>query len=339
MAQRSPGFPLTFRPPLFLQKARQGFTALQPRAFEPARSAERQGRMAFTDASTRQLIPFCRADGRLLSSMGAPWGDVLKMEEYRVPPQETPESTTRDYHITMRLWRPGKVECRIAGERSGCKVVVPGDLHLVSRGVSRSARWYQETELLLMAVDPTFVAVVADASACIDRIEFTNRCAFQDAAITHLMFALRAELQAGCPAGRLYGESLAMALTMHLLRHYAVRLPKDVDPRGGLPPGQLRRVLDYMQAHLGDEISLRHLADLVRLSPHHFAALFKQSTGSAPYQYLLRQRIAHARHLLVENHLSLAEISYRLGFPSQAHFTTMFRKLVGTTPGAYRQGQ
>jgi AraC-like DNA-binding protein len=120
-----------------------------------------------------------------------------------------------------------------------------------------------------MALDPTFVAAVADASACIGRIEFTNRCAFQDTAITHLMSALRAELQAGCPAGRLYGESLAMALTMHLLR----------------------------------------------------------------------QRIAHARHLLVENHLSLAEVSYRLGFPSQAHFTTMFRKLVGTTPGAYRQGQ
>ena len=285
----------------------------------------------FTDAPARQLIPFCRADGRLLSSTGAPWGDVLKMEEYRVPPQETPESTTCDHHLTMRLGPPGKVECRIAGERSGCKVVVPGDLHLVSRGVSRWARWHQETELLLMALDPTFVAAVADASERAERVEFTNRCTFQDAAIAHLMFALRAELQAGCPAGRLCGESLAMALTMHLLRHYAVRLPKGVEPRGGLPPGQLRRVLDYMQAHLGEELSLCQLAAVVQLSPHHFATRFKQSTGMAPYQYLLRQRIATAQHLLAEMHLSLAEIAYRLGFSSQAHFTTMFRQHVGAT--------
>jgi AraC family transcriptional regulator len=148
---------------------------------------------------------------------------------------------------------------------------------------------------------------------------------------------LRESRAALVPAGRLYGESLATALALHLLRRYAVYPPTGGDPRGGLPPARLRQVLEYMHTHLGDELSLRQLAAVVQLSQHHFAALFKQSTGCSPYQYLLRQRLATAQQWLAEPRLSLAQISYRLGFPSQAHFTTMFRKHVGTTPGAYRQ--
>jgi AraC family transcriptional regulator len=93
---------------------------------------------------------------------------------------------------------------------------------------------------------------------------------------------------------------------VHLLRHYAILPPKGLEPRGGLPAGRLRQVFDYMHAQLGDELSLRQLADLVQLSPYHFAALFKQRTGCAPYQYFLRRRIAHAQHLLAETRISLA---------------------------------
>jgi AraC family transcriptional regulator len=301
-------------------------------------SAQQHG-ILYTDVSTGQLMPFCHADGLLLSSAGAPWQDVLKVEQHRVPPQEAPESSPRDHCIAMHLGHPGKVECRIAGGRSRCRVFFPGDLHLTSQGVPRWGRWYQETEFLLIALDPTYVTAVASAAAPADRLAFTTRCAFQDPAMAHLMLALRAELQAGCPAGRLYGEALATALAVHLLRRYAVVSPAGVEPRGGLPPAQLRRVLDYMHTHLGEDLSLRQLADVVQLSPHHFAALFKRSAGCAPHQYLLRRRIATAQRLLAAGHLSLAEISCRLGFATQAHFTTMFRKLVGTTPGAYRRTQ
>jgi AraC family transcriptional regulator len=124
---------------------------------------------------------------------------------------------------------------------------------------------------------------------------------------------------------------------VHLLRRYAVCPPRDGAPRGGLPPARLRRVLDYMHAYLGDELGLRHLAEVVPLSPHHFAHLFKQSTGLAPHQYMLRQRIDRAKQLLADHRFSLAEIAYQAGFPSQAHFSTMFHKLVGTTPGGYRK--
>jgi AraC family transcriptional regulator len=301
-------------------------------------ASERQHRIMYTDVATGRPIAFCKGDGLRLSSAGAPWADVLKMEEHRVLPQETPESSPRAHHLAMRLGPPGKVEWQITGERARCRVVVPGDLQLISQGVPWWGRWYQPAALLLVALEPRFVAAMANQGVQTDHMTFTNRCAFRDPALTHLLLALRAELQAGCPTGRLYGESLATALALHLLQRYAVCPSTAGDPQGGLPPAQLRHVLDYMHAYLGEELSLRQLAAVVQLSPHHFAARFKQSTGLAPHQYVLRQRIATAQQLLHEPHLSLAEISYRLGFSSQAHFTTTFRQHVGTTPGAYRQG-
>jgi AraC family transcriptional regulator len=215
--------------------------------------------------------------------------------------------------------------------------VVPGDLHLIPGGTSRWTRWDQATEVLMVVLEPTFVAAIADAGRPSGRWALTPRAAFRDPVIAHLLLALRADLQSGCPAGRLYGESLATALAVHLLRRYGVRPAKPIEARGGLSPGQLRRVVDYVQAHVGDDINLPRLAAVVQLSPHHFAALFKQSTGVTPYQYVLQQRLAKAQALLEGTRLSLAEISYRVGFSSQAHFTTMFRKRLGTTPGCYRK--
>lgn len=104
----------------------------------------------------------------------------------------------------------------------------------------------------------------------------------------------------------------------------------------GLPPLRLRRVLEHIEAHLGEDVAQRRLAGIAQLSMDHFARLFRQSTGVPPHRYVLERRIARARYLVAERRLSLAEIAYALGFPSQSHFTTMFRRLVGMTPGSYR---
>lgn len=111
---------------------------------------------------------------------------------------------------------------------------------------------------------------------------------------------------------------------------------KEQEHRGGLSPGRLRVVMDYIEAHLHEKVSLRRMAELIRMSPYHFGRLFKQSTGLSPHQYFLEQRILKARELLADQRLAITEISQRLGFGSRAHFTTAFRKRVGTTPREYR---
>jgi AraC family transcriptional regulator len=106
---------------------------------------------------------------------------------------------------------------------------------------------------------------------------------------------------------------------------------------GGLRRTVLRRVLEHLQAHLDEELPVTALAAVADLSPSYFSRLFKRSTGLSPHQYLLRQRIERARDLLADPGRRVAEVSCELGFPSQSHFTTVFRTLVGVTPRAYQR--
>jgi transcriptional regulator GlxA family with amidase domain len=106
--------------------------------------------------------------------------------------------------------------------------------------------------------------------------------------------------------------------------------------RGGLPPGALRRVRDYVEAHLEDSIDIQCLADAAGLSMYHFARGFKQSEGITPHEYLVHCRVRRARELLTHTELPLAEIAHACGFSDQSHCARRFREHFGITPSRYR---
>jgi len=103
-----------------------------------------------------------------------------------------------------------------------------------------------------------------------------------------------------------------------------------------LPGCRLRRVTEYIQQNLDKDLRLAELAAVVCMSPYHFARLFKGSTGVPPHRFVVRQRIARARGVLATPEPSIAQISRMVGFRTPSHFTTVFRRLLGITPGAYR---
>jgi AraC family transcriptional regulator len=103
-----------------------------------------------------------------------------------------------------------------------------------------------------------------------------------------------------------------------------------------LSGSRLRRVADYIQQNLDKDLSLAELAAVVYMSPYHFARLFKDSTGVPPHRFVVRQRIARARGVLVTPELSIAQVSRMVGFRTPSHFTTVFRRVLGVTPRAYR---
>jgi AraC-like DNA-binding protein len=107
--------------------------------------------------------------------------------------------------------------------------------------------------------------------------------------------------------------------------------------RGGLPPATLRRIRDYVDAHLDQGIDLGSLAATAALSPYHFARSFKQSEGVTPHGYILERRIAKARKLLTETNLGQSEIALATGFADQSHFARRFRQAVGVSPGQFRK--
>ena len=98
----------------------------------------------------------------------------------------------------------------------------------------------------------------------------------------------------------------------------------------------MRRVREYIEAHLHDSIELVELAAIAGLSIFHFARQFKQSAGVTPHYYVIQRRIERAQELLASTHLSLSEIAFATGFSDQSHLTRTFARVVGATPGAWR---
>ena len=106
--------------------------------------------------------------------------------------------------------------------------------------------------------------------------------------------------------------------------------------RGGLPPRAMRRVREYVEAHLEETISIQALADTAGLSMYHFARAFKQSEGITPHDYLVQCRVRRAQELLAGTDLPLSEIALAAGFSDQSHCARRFREQMGVTPSDYR---
>jgi AraC family transcriptional regulator len=102
---------------------------------------------------------------------------------------------------------------------------------------------------------------------------------------------------------------------------------------------RLVRVLTYVDANIGESISLTHLAAAAGLSRMCFARQFRAATGIRPHEYVLRKRIERAQRMLTETPDSLARIALSVGFQTQAHFTTVFKRIVGNTPRRWRREQ
>jgi RpiB/LacA/LacB family sugar-phosphate isomerase len=106
---------------------------------------------------------------------------------------------------------------------------------------------------------------------------------------------------------------------------------------GGLPPRRLQRVFQHIRENIARDLSVAELAQTVGMSQYYFSKLFKMSTGTTPHQYVMRQRVERAQEHLRETRTMLAEVATLVGFETQSHFTSVFRRLVGATPKHYRE--
>ena len=129
---------------------------------------------------------------------------------------------------------------------------------------------------------------------------------------------------------------VTLILAVNLLRNHATTKPQLPIYEGGLPQRQLMQVLDYIDAHLGQNLKLENLAQLLDMSQFHFSRLFKQSMGLAPYQYLTQQRVERAKQLLKQTDQSIVNIALHCGFNSHSHLSKKFRQITGMTPKSYR---
>lgn len=119
--------------------------------------------------------------------------------------------------------------------------------------------------------------------------------------------------------------------------HMRMQLKRNASAaKGGLPAYKLRRVMDFVEAHIDEPMRLEQLAAAVAVSPFHFHRQFKSSTGLTPHQYIVRVRMERAKALLSGSDLPLAEVAAQVGFADQSYFTSAFRRTTSLTPRSYR---
>jgi AraC family transcriptional regulator len=123
---------------------------------------------------------------------------------------------------------------------------------------------------------------------------------------------------------------------VHLIRQYAAFKSRLVVYESGLSERQILQIVEYVDAHLNQDIKLADLAVLLNISESHLSHRFKQLIGMTPYQYLLQQRIERAKQLLKAGDRSIMDIALMCGFNSHSHLSKQFRQLTGTTPKAFR---
>jgi len=149
----------------------------------------------------------------------------------------------------------------------------------------------------------------------------------------HVM-SLAQEIEGGF-ADRILVESLGTALCVRIAQRFVGHLPLPTTNKG-LSPERLRRVRDFIEAHLDDDLSLTVLADIACLSPYHFSRSFKESAGVGPQRYVIQRRLERAKTLLRRSKEPLALIAQEAGFADQSHLTSIFRREMGVTPGRFR---
>lgn len=161
--------------------------------------------------------------------------------------------------------------------------------------------------------------------------------AIDDRVMFFLLHAIKAALDEPLRSNVLKAEHLARVVASHILQVHstdgAVRRPTC----DGLGPKQLRLVLDYIEANLGGEITVKELAALTRLSRVQFLRRFKASVRVAPHRYVMMSRVEQAKSYLADPKVELVAIALMCGFASQAHFSTVFKRFVGLSPASYRR--
>jgi AraC family transcriptional regulator len=292
-----------------------------------------------------------------VSSRGLGW-TVLNVERRDSSPSSRTLSQGSKEHLIFLSLAAGRIVRESGGERvehelsPGCVAVVPS--HTPVRWT-----WTTRISFSVLTLDPAFLDRVAEDVFGLKpghyRLTVGERP--NDVAIANIVGVLSREAMRGEPGSRLYAESLANILAVHLLRNYAkcangrtleaCWVPEEamgaapageVSGKTGSHPRAVSEAVRFIQENYSRDVFLSDIAEAVHLSPFHVARLFKQSLGVSPHQYLIQIRVNSARALLWagSGERSLAEVANAVGFADQSHLTRHFKRILGLTPKQLR---
>ena len=233
--------------------------------------------------------------------------------------------------VGIHLGAPTRATCRVR-DLVQKRLQKHGDTDILPAGIGGSWRDEEPCTLLLLRVDEQLVTRQAQALEL--EVPMEPCLQVRDRQLEHLAWALQGEQVSQMPAGRLYRDSLGTAVAARLLQHYCGF--EAAPPPGRLTVEQRRRLEDYVEVHLDQDLSLEQLAGAAELSATRLKQLFKQDFGLTPHQYVLNQRVRRAEFLLRHRRLPVAQVALEVGFAHQSHLAHWMKRLLGVTPSQVR---
>jgi AraC-like DNA-binding protein len=191
---------------------------------------------------------------------------------------------------------------------------IRGDAEVVA--IKPAARW-----LAYLPVDPVNVRPGARAGG---------------STLLSLVRAMRSEVANGCPSGRIFAESLSVALLSHVF-HLFPSAGSSLE--AGLCPAEQQRLTRYIHDHLDRDLGLTNLANVVGMTVRELSTRFRKAFGVTPHRYVMRARLHEGARLLEAGRYDIAEVALRTGFSSQSHFTTAFAAAYGAPPKRYARAR
>jgi AraC family transcriptional regulator len=208
-----------------------------------------------------------------------------------------------------------------------------GEMVIFPANVCSQASWDCEMDFTLLFLEPTYLDRIArqfSTSEAIDNITLEPCFGICDRAIETIASLFKQELESEQVSSDFHVDALRELLCLTLLRQYSTRKDREI------PQKDLHSAIAYINENLAENLSLKNVARVAKISSYYFARLFKISTGMTLNQYVTNRRIEKAKQILSHQNLSVVEVAKLVGIESQSHFNRVFLQHTGSTPKAYR---
>jgi AraC family transcriptional regulator len=250
--------------------------------------------------------------------------------------QEFTAETLAGSHVVKIVLRNMNIRFSVAGRTVQDGVATPGMLHVTEPCVRARCLFRGPYDVLHLHIPNELIAECAGDLPGSEAAALSSGSNLKkDPQAESLARALLEANQVGSSLGHIYADSIGIAIVARLLASGSGTARFERLKVAGLTQWRLKRVMEYVEANLDQPLTLADLASAVGLSRMHFAAQFKAATGMRPHEYLLRRRIERAQQMMVETGTSLVDVALSVGFQTQSHFTTVFKRFSGQSPRAW----
>jgi AraC-like DNA-binding protein len=236
--------------------------------------------------------------------------------------------------------------------------LVLGTPPLLQVGFNRPPRWLTMSPGVLLVSPPdtdcdfisdgtSHVLTVAIPKAHVEdfmrdsgaRVEVRREETFREPRLARQLIRLWHTLTDDAPAGRLFADQVMRGVLDTLARRTESHLHTSVRERYArerLPAHTIRRLRDFVESCIADDLDVTLMASVAALSPAHFARAFAATVGVTPFEYVMTRRLARAHELLERTDRSALDIALAVGFKTPSHFASRFRREFGFSPREIR---